>query len=112
MSSLADERDVHKVLLGPQVLQGGQDALLEVVPPEAELLVAGTHFFGGWGGGVWGSVSCPQRLQVNLGKGGDSSFGPGDLVDGRRRRGVSPGVPPRLAAGARLSVHVEDALAL
>ena len=38
--AVADEGDVDKVLLVPEVLQGGEDALLEVVPPQAELLVA------------------------------------------------------------------------
>ena len=36
--SVAGDRHVHEVLLVPQVLEGGLDALLEVVPAQAELI--------------------------------------------------------------------------
>ena len=45
LSAVTGEGDVHKLGLVPQVCEGGLDALLEVVPSQAKLLIRrGSHF--------------------------------------------------------------------
>ena len=48
--SLAAERDVHQLLVPPQVVKHGGHAALEAVPLQTELL--GIHHLRGRGGGV------------------------------------------------------------
>ena len=45
LAAITGEGDVHKLGLVPQVCEGGLDALLEVVPSQAKLLIRrGSHF--------------------------------------------------------------------
>ena len=41
--SVTGDGHVHEVIFVPQVLESALDALLEIIPPKAELLIGRTH---------------------------------------------------------------------
>ena len=63
LSAITGEGDVHKLGLVPQVCEGCLDALLEVVPLQAELLVCGVPHPGHRTGF---QIIVPEKLRHKL----------------------------------------------